>query len=131
VPPGGVTPGAGEADGGPGVGEAGQIFTGRRPAGLQGPAVAGSARTNGETASSRATTDAYEVFRVEFILTIVWFHRRQPGNPGPVRLLCQRRPWKASTMVQAIGISGRRTPGLAPSKCSGNHLTLSAPFLPA
>ena len=80
--PGGVTLGAGEADGGPGVGEAGQIFTGRRPADLQGAAAAGSATTNGETASSRATADAYEAFRVEFIPTIVGFHRRQPGNPG-------------------------------------------------
>jgi hypothetical protein len=88
VLPGGVALGAGEADGGPGIGEAGQIFTGRRPAGLQGPAAAGNARTSGEAASSRATADAYEAFRMEFILTIVGSRRRQPGSLGPARLVC-------------------------------------------
>ena len=81
--PGGVTLGAGEADGGPGVGEAGQIFTGRRPADLQGAAAAGSARTNGETASSRATADAYEAFRVEFILTTLARDFDSGDRPGP------------------------------------------------
>ena len=91
VVPGGVVLGVGEADGGRGVGEAGQTFTGRRPDGLHGPAAAGSATTSGVAASSRATADAYQAFRMEFILTIVGFHRRQPGNPGPARLLCVRK----------------------------------------
>jgi hypothetical protein len=58
VAPGGVVLGVGEADGGPGVREAGQTFTGRRPDGLHGPAAAGSATTSGVAASSRATADA-------------------------------------------------------------------------
>ena len=84
---GGVVPGVGEPDGGPGVGEAGQIFTGTRPAGLQGSAAAGNARTSGDPASTRATADVYEAFRMEFIHTIVCFNRppvgdRQGGGVG-------------------------------------------------
>jgi len=50
-------PGVGEADGGAGVGEAGQIFTGTSPVGAQGAAAAGKARTSGEAASTRAAAD--------------------------------------------------------------------------
>ncbi len=51
---GAVGCGVGEADDGRG---AGQIFTGRSPAGAHGAAVAGNARTSGAAASTRAAAD--------------------------------------------------------------------------
>jgi hypothetical protein len=56
--PGAVGLGDGEADGGPGVGGAGQNFAGRRPAGPQRSAAAGNARTSGDAPSRRTTADA-------------------------------------------------------------------------
>ena len=123
VLPGGVVLGVGEGDGGRGVGEAGQIFTGRRPDVLQGPAAAGSARTNGEAASSRAAADAYEAVRIEFILTIVGFHVRQGGNPRPVRL-----PYVSK---KAGGADGGRFPSFAAAACLWNRRTRAAAGVPA
>ncbi|WP_208749076.1 hypothetical protein [Arthrobacter sp. PM3] len=48
----------GESVGGAGEGEPGQIFSGIRLPGEQGAAVAGSARTSGETTTTRAAADA-------------------------------------------------------------------------
>ena len=56
--PGTVVLGDGEADGGPGVGGVGQNFAGRRPAGPQGSAAAGNARTSGDAPSRRAAAHA-------------------------------------------------------------------------
>lgn len=79
---GAVGCGVGEADGR----WAGQIFTGTSPAGAHGAAAAGSARTSGEAASTNATADVKQAFRVEFILPILRFRRFRAGHVGPVRL---------------------------------------------
>jgi hypothetical protein len=88
---GGGEPEPGAAAGGPGVGAAGQIFTGMRPAGVQGAATAGRARRSGDAASTRTTAAMRQAFRMEFILPIVGFHRLPAGNLGPVSVAVERR----------------------------------------
>ncbi len=135
--PGTVGVGVGEADGGRGFGRAGQNFAGRRPAGPQGSAIAGSARTRGDAPSTSATADAKQAFRMEFILTIVGLCRRQAGNPGPVRLLFPnkkgtpsrgRRPARSSASPGGDFDSGDR-PSPGAGRVLTGHLGTDVPLL--